>query len=198
MNNGLINAKDNLYQVAETQAGYFTTQQAIKAGYSQRQLTYYVANGSFLRVRRGCYRLARFPHSPHEDLFVAWLETGPDSVISHESALVLYELSDVMPADIHVIIPRTASRRHRGLRLHTNRLEPEDVTRFAGLPVTIIPRTLAHVANSGLADELIIQAMQEAIRRGLVTQTTMLNFAETEGGRIRRLAHLAFTQKVDA
>ncbi|MBK6711504.1 MAG: hypothetical protein IPG51_14390 [Chloroflexi bacterium] len=42
--------------------------------------------------------------------------------------MTLYNLSDVLPGETHVIIPRTASRRRPGLRLHTNQLRPEDVT----------------------------------------------------------------------
>ena len=42
---------------------------------------------------------------PNEDLFIAWLETGPNSVISHDSALALYDLSDALPAAIHLTVP---------------------------------------------------------------------------------------------
>ena len=60
------------------------------------------------------YRLSRFPPSRFEDLFVAWLKCGPKSAISHESALAIYDLSDVLPAEVHITVPRTASRRRRG------------------------------------------------------------------------------------
>ena len=106
-----------LYEIAEQQAGYFTAAQALEAGYSRPLLSYYTKVGRFDRVHRGVYRLVQFPGSPYEDLFVACLRTGPDSVISHESALAVYELSDVLPGEVHVIVPRTASRRRVGIRL---------------------------------------------------------------------------------
>jgi len=180
-----------LYQLAEPQAGYFTTAQALAAGFSHRQLSYYASTGRFLRIRRGIYRLAHFPHSPHEDLFVAWLRVGQGAVISHESALALYELSDIMPTETHLIVPPGASRRHSGLRLHTNRLQPDDITMYAGLPVTTVPRTLAHVTAAGLADELVIQAVHEAIQRGLVTRKRLLDMADQQGGRVQRLIQTA-------
>ena len=90
----------------------------------------------FLVFRRGIYRLVQFPGTSYEDLFIAWLKTGPGAVISHDSALYLYKLSDVLPSEIHVIIPRTGSRRRKGIRLHTNRLDPDEVRRREGLPVT--------------------------------------------------------------
>ena len=178
---------DKLYELAARQAGYFTTAQARQAGFSRRQLAYYAQTRRFERVRRGVYRLARFPASPHEDLFIAWLEAGPQAVVSHESALALYDLADILPAEIHLIISRTASRRRDGLRLHTHRLAPEDVIWYAGLPVTSVPRTIADVASSGLADELVIQAVGQAIQKGLATVESLLDMAERRGGRARRL-----------
>jgi predicted transcriptional regulator of viral defense system len=129
----------------------------------------------------------QFPASPHEDLFVAWLRTGPDSVISHESALAVYELSDVLPGEVHVIIPRTASRRRKGIRLHTNRLENDHVTHRAGLPVTTIARTITDLIASGLAEEQIGQAIREALRRGLTTRESLLAQAARRGGRVDRV-----------
>ena len=180
-----------LYQLAEPQAGYFTTTQALAAGFSHRQLSYYASTGRFLRIRRGIYRLAHFPHSPHEDLFIAWLRVGKGAVISHESALALYELSDILPTETHLIVPPGTSRRHPGLQLHTNRLQPGDITMYAGLPVTTVSRTLAHVTAAGLADELVIQAVHEAVQRGLVTKRCLLNMADQQGGRIQRLVQTA-------
>ena len=116
--------------------------------------------------------------------FVAWLETGPDSVISHDSALALYELSDALPSAIHVTVPPTASRRHLGLRLHTNRISAQEITYYDALPVTTVARTIADVALAGLADELVEQAVQEAIRNGLVTPALLLAAAEPRGPRV--------------
>src|SRR5512145_234241 len=95
-----------LYEFIEDQVGFFTAAQAQQAGFSWERLSNSVKSGKFLRVIAGIYRLAQFPHSPHEDLYTAWLSTGPHSVVSHESALAFYELSDVLPSEIHIIVPR--------------------------------------------------------------------------------------------
>jgi predicted transcriptional regulator of viral defense system len=133
---------DQLYQIAETQAGYFTAAQARQARFSHALLSYHFQAGLYERICPGIYRLKRFPASPHEDLFIAWLRVGPRAVISHDSALALYNLSDLLPNAIHLTVPRTASRRHPGLCLHTNQLEISDVTHYAGLPSTTVPRTI--------------------------------------------------------
>ncbi|MFQ5420597.1 MAG: type IV toxin-antitoxin system AbiEi family antitoxin domain-containing protein [Anaerolineae bacterium] len=185
---------DRLYETAEEQAGYFTARQAKKHGFSWERLSDNVKRGRFLRIFRGIYRLSHFPSLPYEDLFVAWLRTGPNSIISHESALTIYDLSDVLPGEVHVIIPRTASRRRPGLRLHTNRLKPEEITKRQGLPVTTAARTIADVAIDGLAEEQVIQAIQEALQRGLTTREELMAQATYQGGRARRIIHQALTE----
>ncbi len=178
---------DALYHLAEQQAGYFTARQAARAGFSWERLTDYAKTRRFQRVGHGIYRLAQFPSSRFEDLFVAWLKCGPKSAISHESALALYDLSDVLPGEVHVTVPRTASRRRKGIRLHTNRLRPADVIKREGLPVTSVPRTIADVARAGLSEDHVARAIQDALERGLTTQQALLAEARRRDGRAARL-----------
>lgn len=178
---------DQLYRIAESQGGYFTTQQAHQAGFSDERLSYYSKNGLFSRIRRGIYRLTRFPVSRFEDLMVAWLRTGHDSAISHESALALYDLTDVIPAEVHVTVPRTASRRKKRIRLHTSQISPAEITSRDGLPVTTVTRTIADVARSGLAEEHVRQAIEEALERGLASSKAFREAADKFGGRTRQL-----------
>lgn len=173
-----------LYRIAEPQAGYFTTAQAAAVGVDRKRLARYAVAGRLERIRRSIYRLVPFPRSPHEDLFIAWLEMGPDSVISHDSALTLYELSDALPTAVHITVPATASRRHPGLRLHTNQISTQEITHYDALPVTTVARTIADVALAGLADELVEQAVQEAVHNGLVTPALLLAAAQPRGPRV--------------
>jgi predicted transcriptional regulator of viral defense system len=178
---------DQLYEIAEGQAGYFTASQAASVGFSRERLSNTVKSGKFERAAQGVYRLKHFPASKHEDLFIAWLVTGPNSVISHESALSLYELSDVLPSEVHAIVPRSASRRRKNIHLHTNKLESDEITFRSGLPVTTVTRTLFDVASSGLAEEQVRRAILEAIQRGLVTKSDLFIQAERRGGRFKRI-----------
>jgi predicted transcriptional regulator of viral defense system len=175
--------QETLYRIAERQAGYFTAGQASEAGFSWERLSYYTAQGRFLRVAKGTYRLVQFPASPFEDLFRAWLRCGPKSVISHDSALAVYGLSDIIPGEIHVTVPRSASRRRPGIRLHTGKLSPDDVRMREGLPLTSVPRTITDVAGAGLAEEHVRQAIREALRRGLTDTRSLLAEARRRTGR---------------
>src|SRR5690349_20586018 len=88
---------DQLYRVAEAQEGLFTTQQAAQAGYSPQLLAHYVRIGRALRIQRGIYRLVHFPAGEHEDLVAVWLWSEQVGTFSHQTALALYDFSDVLP-----------------------------------------------------------------------------------------------------
>jgi predicted transcriptional regulator of viral defense system len=178
---------DQLYKVAESQGGYFAASQARKLGFAWDRLSKNVKNGRFARVAHGVYRLVNFPGSPFEDLFIAWLRTGPNSVISHESALSVYDLSDVLPNEIHIIVPRSSSVRRKGIRQHTNQLEDSEITTREGLPITTVARTLADVSATGLAKEQVKLAISEGINNGMVTMEMLEDQAEKRGGRFKKI-----------
>ena len=176
-----------LYARAEQQAGYFTTKQAAEAGFSRERLVEHTRTGRLKRIAHGLYRLSQYPASPLEDLFVAWLRGGPNAVISHDSALAVYDLSDVVPNEIHVTVSRTASRRRKGLRQHTIHLLPSDVKKREGLPVTSVPRTIADLAKAGLAEELLGAAIRQALERGLTDPRALRAEGLRRGGRAARV-----------
>lgn len=177
----------HLYKIAEAQAGYFTARQAHEAGYTGERLSDLTRREQFIRVQRGIYRLSHFPASRFEDLFVAHLRTGPNSVISYDSALEVYDLSDALPSEIHVIMPRTGSRRRDGLRLHTNKIDVDEVTRREGLPVTTPSRTITDVIANSLGRDLVRQAVEDALRKGLTTRAQLLEQANRCEGRVKKI-----------
>lgn len=163
---------DALFGVAQAQAGYFTTQQAARAGYSP-QLLAYLGDKKVLRVRRGIYRLVHFPSSDHEDLVVSWLWSEQAGVFSHETALALHDLSDSLPNKVHLTMPASWRQRRlrvpAGLVLHFADVAERDRTSFGPVPVTAPLRTLSDCVEANLAPGLLDQAASQARRRGLIT-----------------------------
>jgi predicted transcriptional regulator of viral defense system len=188
---------DHLYQIAEAQAGYFSATQAKTGCFSHERLSANVKNGRFVRIAQGVYRLRNFPGSPYEDLFAAWLRAGSSAVVSHESALAVYELSDIMPSEIHLIVSRNASRRRKGIRQHTNLLRKDEITRRNGLPITTVERTLVDLIKTGLAEEIIHQAIQEALQRGLTNREKLLGQAKRAGGRAFKIVFEALGREYE-
>lgn len=163
---------DSLFGVAQSQAGYFTTKQATHAGYSPQLLAYF-KNKKVERIRRGIYRLVHFPASDHEDLVVFWLWSERAGVFSHETALALHDLSDVLPGKVHLTLPATWRRRRlrvpSGLVLHFSNLDGSDRTSFEAVPVTVPLRTVRDCIDADVAPILVGQAIHQARRRGLIT-----------------------------
>ena len=187
-----------LYELAEGQGGYFSASQARELGFGGDLISYHAKQGNFLRAARGIYRLRRFPASPFEDLIVACLRAGPKAAVSHETALAVYGLSDLMPAQIHLIVPRTKSRRLKGLKLHRHRLGEGEVTRRDGVQVTTPIRTLLDVAAAGVSEDQVAQAVQEALQRGLVQRNDLLFAAQSRGGLAREVIGKALSTTVTA
>jgi predicted transcriptional regulator of viral defense system len=168
---------NRLFETAAGQEGLFTTQQAAEAGYSPQLLVHYVRIGRAVRVHRGIYRLVHFPAGEHEELVTAWLWSERAGVISHQTALALHGLSDAMPAHLHLTLP-SAWRRRRfrvpsGLALHYADVPSEDRAWFGAVPTTNPRRTLRDCASAGISPELLRQAAQQALRRGLVTKSEL-------------------------
>lgn len=165
---------DRLYETSASQAGLFTTSQAAEAGYSPQLLVHHLHAGNIIRLRRGIYRLVHFPVSEDEERVAVWLWSECAGVISHDSALALHQLSDVLPARLHVTLPEAWRRRR--LRVPSDTLlyhadvPPEDRTWFGSVPITKPRRTLNDCAKDGLSPELLQHAAQQALRRGLVTR----------------------------
>ncbi len=165
---------DRLYEVAAAQEGHFLAAQAAEAGYSAQLLAKYLRNGRIDRIRRAVYRIVHFPAGEHEDLVVLWLWSGRIGVFSLETALALHELSEVLPARIHMTLPRSWIRRRlevpQGLVLHYADLEASERTWCGSVPVTTPARTLRDCADANVSPDLVRQALDEGIERGLFTR----------------------------
>jgi len=172
--------RPSLYELAASQEGYFTTRQAAHAGYSRPLLVHHVRSGRFTRVQRGVYRLVEFPAGEHEDLVIAWLWSDRAGVFSHDTALALHNLSDALPAHLHLTLPASWK---------TRRLQVPDVVRVyfgdvqanergwsGAVPVTTPLRTLRDCGAEHLPPDLIAQAVRDGIARGLFGRADVTEF----------------------
>jgi predicted transcriptional regulator of viral defense system len=185
-----------LHRVAYAQDGYFTVRQAREHGFSPQLLAHHVRSGRYERARRGLYRLQDYPGSSHEQVRAAWLAVGADrSVVSHESALELHGLSDVLPNTVHLLVSRSDRGLDppRGTALHTTTaaLGVSEVVTREGMRVTAPIRSIIDAAASGTAPEQIEMAVRQALEQGLVTRRSLLARARRRGGRVAELIQLA-------
>lgn len=168
-----------LFKIAAAQQGYFTHRQAVDAGYGNSAAAFHVKAGNWIRERHGIYRLVQFPPQDRPDL-VLWAlwslnrKGEIQAVYSHETALSIYELTDVMPAKYHVTVPksfRKSSAIPRNIVLHRGNIKPQDVRNMQGYLVTTPAKTICDMLESGtMHTRDIMAALKQAQKSGLVTQ----------------------------
>jgi len=172
-------AKRRLSAVAQAQQGFFTTKQAIHAGFAEKTHAYHVRAGNWIREYRGIYRLADSPTGDRPDLMLWYLwsqnrKEVPEGTYSHETALSLHELSDVMPSKLQMTVPKRFRRNSRIpeiLELHRADLGGENIQEIHGVRATRPLRTIADIARSGRVDRSQLRkAVEEALRLGLLTR----------------------------
>jgi predicted transcriptional regulator of viral defense system len=167
-----------LFAVAEAQGGFFTAKQAEAAGFDRTNHAYHVRTGKWMREYRGIYRLKQYPLPQDSDLILWSLWSRgrndvPQGVYSHETALRIFDLSDNMPAKLHMTVPakfRRGAEIPAILVLHHADLAPADVEEREGFRVTRPMRTILDLlGGGGLSQDLLQQAFDEARNRGLIT-----------------------------
>jgi predicted transcriptional regulator of viral defense system len=185
-----------LFETASSQHGHFTAAQAHDHGYSDSLLSYHAKTGTFVRVHRGVYRLRDYPNTAHEAAAAAWLAVGKErAVLSHESALELLELSDVVPRAIHLTVPRSVRNlpRLKGVKIHTTSRElgAADATTRDGIRTASVPRAIVDAAEHGTSPEQVGLAIAQALRRNLTTPKRLEQAAAGRSQRVRALVQQA-------
>ncbi len=155
---------------------------------------HHVAAGHFERVQRGFYRLVGVPVSANEDIVAAWVRYRTRAaVVSHDTALVLYELAPSRSATIHLTVPRArrlrAAQPDSRVAIHTTLapLRRADVAQRFGVQVTTPARTIVDVAEVGADPQVVIEATTTAVRSGLVSASELHAMAGHRSVRVRRL-----------
>jgi len=170
---------DKLYLIAERQQGFFTAAQAVACGYPTSGHVYHLKAGTWRREYRGIYRLVRFPMSDDEQyvLWSLWSRNRlgvPQGVYSHQTALALFELSDLMPKRLHLTVPpdfRRSTSIPEILVLHRGRFAPDEWEERRGYRVTRPLRAVADLlADAAVSKDHLRQALEQGLESGLITR----------------------------
>jgi predicted transcriptional regulator of viral defense system len=176
-----VGRRHALRALAYEQDGYFTARQAEALGFASKHFARFVASGVWARERHGIYRLpdlqAPRPALAELHMWLLWTigrkgSTEPRGAIAYETALVVYELSDLQMDLVHLSVPmnfRTTAV-PAGVRLHREALHPHDITRHEGLRVVRpVPTLLALLREGKTSHEHIERALHDGMRLGFVT-----------------------------
>jgi predicted transcriptional regulator of viral defense system len=178
-----------LEALALAQGGYFDRQDALQHGINDRLLHHHIRTGRFERVYPGVYRFAIAPVVPHDDLLRALDWSNYRGAVSHESALALYDLADVMPSRVHITVPTSFRRADiPSFDVHWSNLPDDQIALYDGIRVTTVPRTIVDAASAGTGPEQLQLAVEQAVARGLASPGQIRDAAARPRYRYRRTA----------
>jgi hypothetical protein len=143
-----------LRQLARTQAGVVSRQQAIRSGMSERSLDWLLARGTWQTVHRAAYATFSGPPGRDARLWAALLHAGRGARLSHETAAELVGLTDRREPLIHVKIPAARHiARTDGLVVHRSRRPDPGWRHPLGMPAhTLAEETIVDLVDA--ADQL--------------------------------------------
>jgi predicted transcriptional regulator of viral defense system len=164
---------DRVYEIAVDQFGYFTTAQAFEVGATRQSVEMMAKRGNVERISHGVYRVNAIPVTRLDPYMEATLWPGrQQGILSHETALELYGISDVNPGKIHVTVPKRF-RTHRTVPslyvLHHADLDAHEVSSFEAIPTTTAMRAIEDCHRTHLGPALLAQAIEDGFKRGLLT-----------------------------
>jgi very-short-patch-repair endonuclease len=157
-------------QVAGRQYGAISSAQLQAAGLGRNAVAKRCKTGRLYRLHRGVYAVGHIAPSNERQWMAAVLALGDGAVLSHRSAAELWALLPSHEGPVDVSLPsRNGRRRRQGIRIHRpGLLEPGEVGRQRGIPVTSPARTLADLKSATPAHELR-RAIRQADFLGLPT-----------------------------
>jgi Protein of unknown function (DUF559) len=177
--------------IAARQYGIVARYQLLAAGLTPDAIDRRIAIGLTHPIHRGVYVVGNPTPSTEGRWLAGTLLGGPGTVLSHRAGLALWDLPGGRTDRPEITCPAPI-RSRRGLVVHSSSLLPADeTTRYRGIPVTTVARTLFDVAGV-LSFERFAHAVDIAERRMLGDAVSLRELMDRYPGRrgiraIRRL-----------
>lgn len=149
----------------------FNTEDARKIGISRQLIAHYLHQGLIIRLSHGVYRLEGTESIDFEELIKEVLAAIPNSVVGLKTALRIYNLTEELPSEIDIIVPKenVPKRRLENVRLYRikGNIYRHDVKQIHGLPVTSPERTVIDLLRFNEPMSLILEVLAEAKQKSI-------------------------------
>ncbi len=160
---------DRLLPIAESQGGYLLASQAAEQGVPHHTLLRLAKTGQVERHHWGVYRISRWPSS-NADAFwptLLWARSrDPLAVLSHRTALLLHDISNINPDTLDIAINfgvRIRGKVPSTMVIHRRAIDDLSVETKDGLPVTTIEQTLLDLAVDGIATRIVLEVLENRV-----------------------------------
>lgn len=158
--------------VASRQYGHITLQQALEAGLTRAAVRRLQAEGHWISVAKGLYRIIAVMPTWRGRMLAACLQGGGEAVISHRSAAAVWGLEGFEPPwIIDVTVPPNRRPRIEKARVHRRPLSRRAVR--DGIPLTSIPETILDLCAVSRNDGIPLRALDDVRRRRLATTSEL-------------------------
>ncbi|MFI1462894.1 type IV toxin-antitoxin system AbiEi family antitoxin domain-containing protein [Nocardia carnea] len=178
--------RDQLWELATRQRGYFTAADALRVGYSYQAQRHHKSHGNWIPIDRGIYRLREYLALPGQetDHLVRWmLWSGGAAVASHTTALAVHDLGIANPAEVHLTVPPGFRRKKAAVVLHRATLDDHEIEDHEGFRVTTPLRAVLETAQAGIDQDVVDSAVTELLDRGFSSRRRLLHGAQEVGPR---------------
>lgn len=126
--------------LARRQRGYVLHSQLLRLGLGRGAIRWRISVGRLIPVYHGVYAVGHVPTLQFDRAYAALLACGPDSVLSHGSAMCVWGLFRRWDMPFEVTVSRPRNR--QGIRIHRAPLTRAEIHREQGLRLTSPARTL--------------------------------------------------------
>ena len=170
---------ERLIRWAAEQHGFVRTADAVKMKVNPAAMRKLAAAGRLEHRGWGLYRVTAFPSTQHDEFHEAVLWANGVGVVGGEAALALWDLADVNPRKIEIIVPPNYAPRRQGHERYVTKrrkIADADIETVDNIPVLTVTVAIVDAIRAGVAGTLIEQAITTARGRqliGLVTESRL-------------------------
>lgn len=168
-------ARDELWDIATSQHGFVTAQQAAEMGITKGSLQMMIQRGTLHRAAFGVYRFPQYPVGEADQKMLAVLWTrASEAALSHETALGAYGISDVNPFRTHVTVGKQRRLRRTGgdeYVIHYEDLAAGQVGWWQEIPAVTAKTAIEQCIEYGTPTHLLRQAIERGHAQGYLKAT---------------------------
>jgi len=168
-------------ELADRQHGVLARSQLLGLGFGRRAIARRLEAKRLHPVHRGVYAVGHRRLSQQAWWMAAVLACGPDAVLSHRSAALLWGILEGSRATVEISAPRQLGSRD-GVRARVASIPRDERTVEGGIPVTTVPRTLLDLAATLQPHELN-RALERAEALRLSDPNPLVAVVERHRGR---------------
>ncbi len=153
--------------------GYITTRAVTELGIDPSWLSKLEASGRLERRAHGVYRIIGWPTSRLDEFQLAVLWATQRGAIAGEAALDMWELADVNPRYIDIVVEQSyRPRKALGevYRVRRRNIPDSMITEIEGIQVLSPYAAIKDCIALGTGSRMITQAIDNARRRELITR----------------------------